>query len=211
MPLLRNPTPPRLPDPEQAYSPRFISALLQVLRLYFNQLSAALNALMGPHGGTFLATAYGEYRSLVSQTAAAANTAYAVAFATDVVQNGVQRSGTQLSVEHAGVYMLDVVLQFANNSTQNQRASVWKLLAGSATANSRADYTIPAQHGGASGRLAVAFSRVVVLLPGQTLELQWSTESTDVTIEALPAATSPTRPAGASVCVALTFISATNA
>lgn len=209
MPLLRNPTPPRLPDPGPNYTTQFMAALLQVLRLYFSQLTSALGTLMGPHGATFLATAYGEYRAIASQTAPAANTAYPVLFATDVVQNGVQRSGSQLAVQHAGIYMLQVVIQFANSAVQDQRVSVWKVLDGSAVANSRADYTVPAQHGGESGRLAISFSRVLSLLPGQTLELQWSTESTSVSIAALPAATSPTRPASAGVCVALTFISAT--
>ena len=35
MAFLRNPPPPRLPDPEVDYSARWQNALLQVLRLYF--------------------------------------------------------------------------------------------------------------------------------------------------------------------------------
>ena len=205
MPLLRNPTPPRLPDPGPNYTTQFMAALLQVLRLYFSQLTSALGTLMGTSGATFLATAYGLFRATTTQTAAAANTAYAVTFASDVLANSVTRTGTQLTVDAAGIYRLDVLLQLVNTDAAAQRVSVWAVVAGVAAVGGRVDATVPA-----TGRAPLTLALMLPLLPGEAVEIFWSTENTAVSLTALAAAGSPTRPASASATVALTFVSATN-
>jgi hypothetical protein len=207
MPLLRSPSPPRLPDPD-AEAPNSFRALLGVLRIYFAQLQASVTTLLGPRGGAFLGTLYGEYRLLASQTAGAANTAYTVPLDTTVLDSGMSRASNQITVTQSGVYHIDAALQFSNSDTQLHRVSVWKRVNGADVADSRADYSIPAQHGGAPGRLAVALARLTSLTANSTVELRWSTESTQVQLEALPTAVSPTRPAGAAVCVTVTFVSA---
>ncbi|MGL4647902.1 MAG: hypothetical protein ACRC1H_00735, partial [Caldilineaceae bacterium] len=112
-----------------------------------------------------------------------------------------------ITVAATGIYHIDAMLQFANNDTVIRRVSVWKTINGTAVANSRADYSIPEQHGGSPGRLAVALARLTQLNANDVVALQWSTEATQVSLESLPTAVSPVRPAGAAVCVTVAFIS----
>ena len=207
MPLLRSPTPPRLPDPESD-APSSVRALLGTLRIYFNQLQASVTTLLGLRGGVYLSSAYGAYRLLTTQTAAAANTAYSVSLDTTLFESGVARTGSQVTITHTGIYHATADIQFANANANAQRVSIWMQINGVDAPNSRIDYSVPAQHGGTPGRLIGSLSRMAQLTANDTIEVKWSTESTDVQLQALPTAGSPTRPAGAAVCATLLFVSA---
>lgn len=206
MPLLRSPNTPRLPDPEPD-APSSVRALLGVLRMYFGQLQAAVTTLLGPRGAVYLGSAYGAYRLLTTQTAAAANTAYSVSLDTTIFESGVARSGSQVTLTHTGIYHAAIDIQFANSDANAQRVSVWMQINGVDVANSRVDYSVPSQHGGTPGRLIGSLSRMAQLNSGDTVEVKWSTESTNVQLQALATAASPTRPAGAAVCATMLFVS----
>jgi hypothetical protein len=66
---------------------------------------------------------------------------------------------------------------------------------------------VPNSHGGVDGALIAALNIYVNLLKDDYVEIMWSTTSTDVSIQAIPAQTSPTRPATPSVIATMHYLS----
>lgn len=209
MSLLRPPTAPRLPDPDATYSPRFTAALLQVLRLYFNQLSAVLSTLLGVRGGIYLQTAYGAFISTNDQTLASATTAAAVSYNVTRAASGVSLvSGTRITVAQSGVYTISTNLQMANNDSNMRHAYVWFAVNGVAVTNSTANVSVHETHGGRPGHAALTTSLTTTLAENDYVEVLWGSESTNVLLDVEAAGASPTRPAAASACTTIQFISA---
>lgn len=206
---LRSPQPPRLPDPAGEYSAGYFSQLLNVLRLYFNQIGNAIGALLGPLGGTYVQSAYAEYVSTQTQTVAVINTAYAITFNTTVFENGISlASGSQITVERPGIYRITLSLQFSNNDTSIQNAGVWFRRNGTDVANSRGRFSLTEQHGGNPGHSRRDLTYTFECNEGDVLEAYWFATDTDVSLEYLPAATGPVRPAAPSATIAIAFVSA---
>lgn len=88
MTLLLKPKAPALQILPAEYSQDSFRAQNNMLRIYFNQLDAAMSELLGGTGGRFLQHPYGAFQSLVTQTAPA-NTAKALTFDTLDYANGV--------------------------------------------------------------------------------------------------------------------------
>lgn len=206
---LRSPTPPRLPDPSGEYSAGYFSQLLNVLRLYFNQLGNAIGALLGPTGSAYLQSPYGKYESLVSQTIASTTTAYAVTFNTTIFQSAVAlSSGSRLAVQRPGIYRATVRVQFANAGSSIQTAAIWYRKNGVDVPGSRARFSITGSHGGSNGHIAAELSYMFSLAENDYIEAWWFADSANISLEYLPPATAPVRPAAASAAIALLFVSA---
>jgi hypothetical protein len=206
---LRGPQPPRLPDPSAQYSVRYIDELLKILRIYFNQLGNAIGGLLGPLGKTYLQTAYAEYSSAQDQTIASTTTAYVVTFDTTVFENGVSLvSSSQITVERPGIYQMSLTLQLANSDTALQTAGVWFRVNGVDVPNSRARFSLTESHGGQPGHMAAEIVYLFDLDEQDYVEAVWYATDTGVTLEHLPANTSPDRPAAPSAIASVVFLSA---
>lgn len=206
---LQNPIPPRLPDPQGQYDRTYFNTLLNVLRLYFNRLSNAIATLLGPLGATYLQAVYGEYISTVTQTIASTTTAYPITFNTVIMQNGLSlTSGNVINVEQSGIYSLSLSVQFSNNDIAIQNAALWFRQNGVDISNSRARYSLTERHSGVPGHSRRDFHTLVECTAGDTLEAYWFATNTAVSLEYLPAATLPTRPAAASASLYVAFVSA---
>ena len=81
MPLLLKPKAPALQLPPALYDQDPFRSQNNILRIYFNQLDAAMSELLGGTGGRFLQSPYGAFQSVVTQTAPA-NTAKVLTFDT---------------------------------------------------------------------------------------------------------------------------------
>ena len=81
MPLLIKPKAPALQLPPALYDQDPFRSQNNMLRIYFNQLDAAMSELLGGTGGRFLQHPYGAFQSVVTQTAPA-NTAKVLTFDT---------------------------------------------------------------------------------------------------------------------------------
>ena len=66
---------------------------------------------------------------------------------------------------------------------------------------------IPSSHGGVNGHIIAGWNYFVTLDVNDFVEIWWSTPSTNVSIQAYAAGTSPTRPTTASVVATLSFVS----
>lgn len=205
---LQNPSPPNLPLAPREYESRYHEANNNALRLYFNRLSGNLQSLFGPNGGRFLALPFGAWSSDSDQVAVSTTAAYAITFdVADIVDSVYLVSGSRMTVTYPGVYNLQFSIQFANTSVQIHDVDVWAAVNGTNLDNSNSKFSVPNSHGGTDGHLIAALNLFLTMQTGDYVELYWHTDSTNVLIEHLPAASSPTRPATPSVIATMVFVS----
>ena len=209
MTFLRQPAVPNLPLAPREYESRYHEANNNALRLYFNRLSGNLQSLFGPNGGRFLALPFGAWSSDSDQVAVSTTAAYAITFdVADIVDSVYLVSGSRMTVTYPGVYNLQFSIQFANTSVQIHDVDVWAAINGTNLDNSNSKFSVPNSHGGTDGHLIAALNLFLPMQASDYVELYWHTDDTNVLIEYLPAASSPTRPATPSVIATMSFVSA---
>lgn len=151
-------------------------------------------------------TPYGAFQDSTDQTAASTTAAYAVTYNTTDYSNGISvTNNSRLTAKSYGIYNIQFSLQFANTDTQIQDVDIWFRKNGTDIANSNSRFSIPNSHGGVDGHLVAAMNFWVELSANDYAEIMWRTSSTAVTIQQIPAATSPTRPATPSAIVTVSF------
>jgi hypothetical protein len=150
---------------------------------------------------------YGAFQSLVDQTIASANTAYAMTLDTTDYSNGVTLSNSsRMNVKNTGVYNFQWSGQFNNSDSSLHDASVWLRKNGTDVAGSTGFISIPNSHGGVDGHAIIGWNYFLELAANDYIELWWSATSTAITLEHLPTQTSPTRPSTASLITTLNFV-----
>ena len=153
-------------------------------------------------------TPYGAFQDSTDQTAASTTSGYAVTFNTTDFSNGVSvTNSSRLTVKSYGIYNIQFSIQFANTDTQIQDVDIWFRRNGTDIANSNSRFSIPNSHGGTDGHLIAAMNFWVELAPNDYAEIMWRTTNTTVSIQQIPAQTSPTRPATPSAIVTVNFAS----
>lgn len=205
---LDNPSPPNLPLAPETYERVYLESLTNTLRLYFNRLENITRNLLSKDGGRFLSNPFGAFSSESDQSAASTTVAYAVTYdATDISDSVYLSNSSRLNVTYPGVYNLQFSIQFKNTDTQIHDVDVWAGLNGTNVASSNSRFSVPNRHGGVDGHLIAALNLFLSMEAGDYVELYWATTNTAVTIENLPAASSPTRPATPSVIATMAFVS----
>jgi len=208
MKYLDSPQPPNLPYAPPDWSPQYQEQFNNVLRLYFNRLSNVTKFLLGPDGGRFMSNPFGAWSSDSDQTAVSTTEAYAVTFdVTDISDSVYLANNSQLTVTHPGVYNLQFSIQFANTSVQINDVDVWAAINGTNLDNSNSRFSVPNSHGGVDGHLIAALNLFITMQAGDYVELYWHTDNTNVKIEQINSASSPTRPATPSVIATMVFVS----
>jgi len=150
---------------------------------------------------------YGAFQDSTDQTASA-NTATVITLnTTDYTLGTSIASGSKLTAGYAGLYNIQFSIQFDNIDSQLHTVSIWFRKNGTDIANSCSDFDITSSHGGSSGRVIAALNFFVDLQKNDYVELVWSTPNTSVTIQQIPARTTPTRPATPSVIVTMQYLS----
>jgi hypothetical protein len=140
---------------------------------------------------------WGSFWDETTQTAAAINTAYAINLrSVDLSSRGVKIvSNTRITFDHPGVYSITFSIQFTNADTQVHDVNVWlrKNDSGSSgdVAASDSRFSITASHGGVHGNVIGTVNFVLPLVANDYLELMWATSSTQISILAEAAQTSP--------------------
>jgi hypothetical protein len=153
-------------------------------------------------------TPYGAFQDSTNQTAASTTAAYAVTFNTTDFANGISVvSNSRLTVKSYGIYNVQFSFQFVNTNNQIQDVDVWFKKNGTNIDNSNSRFSIPNSHGGTDGHLIAALNFWVELNANDYVEIMWRTTSTAVSIQQLPAQTSPTRPATPSAILTVNFAS----
>ena len=208
---IRKVEPPALPQATEEYARTYQDQSNNVLRLFFNRLTSSLNAILSVNGGANIQYPYGAFQSSVDQTAVV-NTATAMTFNVTDYSNGVSVvSNSKITVTAAGIYNLQFSGQFENVDTQLHDASVWIRVNGTDVVGSNSLVSVPNKHAGVNGHTIAAWNYFISMQATDYVELWWSTDDTQVTLQAYAAGTSPTRPTTASVIATLAFVSALTA
>lgn len=200
---LRNTPPPRLPDPPGQYAPTYLQALLNVLRLYFNGISALLGRLIGPNGGQFVDCPNGLFFSVLDQPIAAANTAQPVEFEVTYLSNAVLvNAGTESRIytQVGGIYNFQFSGQLRSGSASAKQVWIWIVRNGVPIGYSTHQYTLS----GSNTHFEISWNFNIDMQAGQYLELEIAADSTDVVLESV-ASTAP-HPGIPSTVIAVNFI-----
>jgi len=206
--FLDSPQPPNLPYAPEEWDRLYQEQFNNALRLYFNRLSNVTKNLLGPDGGRFMSNPFGAWSSDSDQTAASTTASYAITYdVTDVADSVYLSNASRLNVTYQGVYNLQFSIQFNNTDTQIHDVDVWAAINGTNVDNSNSRFSVPNSHGGTDGHLIASLNLFLPMQADDYVELYWSTTNTSVTIEHLPAASSPTRPATPSVIATMAFVS----
>jgi hypothetical protein len=208
LPLLP-PKAPNLPIGPANYNQEYVNQLLNVLRLYFNQLDN-MGSILAGQGGAFLNNPYGAFSSFVDQTATA-NTATLMTLDTTDFANGVSISSSKITVVNPGIYNLQFSAQFQNTDNTIQDISIWLKKNTVDIVGSTGLVSIPARKSASAGEEAhqiTGWNYFVSLNAGDYIEIYWSPTLASVTIQTYAAGVSPTRPSTASVVATMSFVSA---
>ena len=203
---LEVPSIPSLGFPPEAYERRHLNENYSSLNGYFRKLTTTLGSLFGPRGGKFMNNPYGAFQSTVDQTAAAANTAYAMTLNTTDYANGVSvASNSRITVVDSGIWNLQWSGQFENPDSQDHDARVWLKINGTVVTGSTGFFAVPSKHGTVNGHTLVGWNYFLSLNANDYVELWWETDSTQVSIQAYAAAGN--YPSTASLIATMTFVS----
>ncbi len=206
---LETPSIPSLGFAPEVYERRHFSENYGALNTYFRKTVSVLGALFGPQGGKFLNTPHGAFHSSIDQVAANTTTAYPVYFGTTDISNGVTvASDSRLTVAVDGIWNVQFSLQIKNVSNDGQDFDIWFRKNGTNIADSNSRFHIAARKStGDPSHIIAALNFFVEMVAGDYIEVVGCVTSTDVSLEAFPAGTSPTRPAIPSAIATMTFVS----
>ena len=151
---------------------------------------------------------YGAFQDTTDQTISSSTTAYAMTFNTTDYSEGVSVvSNTKITAGYSGLYNLQFSSQFLNTDSSEQDISIWFRKNGSDIAGSNSEFTINKKHGSLDGRLIASLNLFIALAKNDYVEIMWSATNTTVSMEAIAAQTSPTRPTTPSVIATLSYLS----
>lgn len=177
------PKAPLLPLAPVQYDQRFMTDLTNALRLYFNRLDNTNTTLLGENGGQYLEKPYGLFFSTVDQTAAVANTAYAVTFPTTYLSNNVSIvSNSRITVVKPGVYSFTLTAQVLSSNSSAKTLYVWINRGGTNIGYSTRAITLSANN-----EYAEVTWDFIIDVPTPTtdyIELRWATTDTNLRLEA---------------------------
>ena len=203
---LENPAPPGLGYPTETYERRHFNENNGALTVYFKKLSFVLGSLFGPRGGRFMNNPHGAFQDSTDQVAANTTTAYAMTLNTVDYANGVTiASNSRITVADAGIWNLQWSGQFENLDSQEHDVRVWLKINGTVVTGSTGFFAVPSKHGSVNGHALVGWNYFVSLDATDYVELWWETDSTQVSIQAYPAAGN--YPSTASLIATMTFVS----
>jgi hypothetical protein len=206
---ITTPAQPNLGTPAPAYDQGFFGTSFGGLNAYFIKLTAVFAALFGQRGGKYINNPYGAFQDGTDQTAANITTAYAITFDTTDFSNGVTLSDlSRLNVAQAGIYNLQVSIQFMNTTNDTQDVDVWFRKNGTNIDKSNSRFGLgPRKSSGNPSHLIAALNFFVNLAANDYIEIMWRPTDVGVSLEHFAADTSPTRPAVPSVIATLSFVS----
>lgn len=205
---LQTVVPPRLPAAPVEYSQRYGDDLTNILRLYFNQLSNGLAALLAPEGGKYINNVYAAIQRTTDKSFTA-NTATQITFDQNDFLNGATNDGTDgIVVNQDGIYNYQFSVQLENADTQIHSAWIWLRVNNVDVAGTASKFDVVSSHGGIHGAIIAACNFFVELQANDTVEMWAAVSNTNVTFQAYAAQTSPfPMPAIPSVVATLTFVS----
>jgi hypothetical protein len=96
--------------------------------------------------------------------------------------------------------------QLVNVNTSIHDATIWLRLNGVNVPYSGGMISVPNKHGGINGAIIATWNYVLTLASSDYLQLYWMAESTDISMDTLPAGTTPTTPVSPSIILTATLV-----
>jgi len=139
---------------------------------------------------------YGSFYSTQDQTNAGATSVNKMTYNVTDISNGVSIvSNSRITIANAGVYNIQFSAQLDKSDSGDDTVQIWLCKNGSNIANTNTEMTLV----GNNGKHVAAWNFFVNAAAGDYFELCWHSSDTEVFINYIAAATTPTRPAIPSV------------
>ena len=170
------------------------------------------NSITGPTGptgsqgpiGTGGTVAYwGGFFDTTDQTIASTTTAYPVNLNnTDPDSNGVSIvSNNRITFAHDGVYTFTYSLQMVNTNNSAKDATVWVRKNGVDVVDSASFFAVTPSRPGLDGNFIAVCNYTLKFVANDYIQIMWQAESTTVSLQTIPAGTTPTTPQSPSAIV----------
>jgi hypothetical protein len=202
-------TAPNLPLAPKDYSPRYHEQQNNVLRLYFNQINNLVKQLKTATDTSGLRVPYGAFSDFTSQTTTV-NTATIMALSVTDFSNGVTLgTGSKITVANAGIYNLQFSVQVQSLSNAPHDMFIWLKQNGADITGSTGKIGLPARKNpGDPFHDIKGWNYFLSMNAGDYVQIYWSPNVVDITIQTYAASGSPTKPSTASVVATMSFVSA---
>ena len=201
---LKNTVAPNLPLGPREYEQLYTDQLNNVLRLYFNQLDNFNGALASIGGGSNLQLPNGAWYDTTTQTHTAINTAKAVTFNNNTLQNQITKDTVDTSkmyVDVSGYYNIQFSAQISKSSGGTAYIWLWPRVDGVDITASASKVAVQ----GTAAESVPAWNFVLPLNAGSYFQLMWATNSNITLLAESATAFCPSIP---SVILTMTFVSA---
>ena len=148
---------------------------------------------------------WGSFWDTTNQTITSTSTAYVVGInSTDPDSDGVSIvSGNRITPTTPAAYNISTSIQVTNNDVQAHEAVFWFRKNGTDIPDSASTVTVPSKHGTVKGHLIFYVDLALFLRQSDYVEIWWNATNTAVSLETLPAGTSPVYPVSPSVIVSV--------
>lgn len=196
---------PALPIPKAGPLKQYLDDLNNILRLFFNLLVNAVNNVFGELGGRFLDVPNALYFSTVDQPIAVADTAQVVTFNQTYLESGFSINGgsnSQITATYSGVYNFQFTTQIVSGSASSKTVYIWISRNGTDLGYTAKDVILS----GSADVNEATWNFNLDLAAGEYVEMKWSSDDIDASLNS-EAASTP-HPGVASAVVTINFISA---
>jgi hypothetical protein len=218
MTKLSTPRSPALPLAQTEPSPQYTNRYSNILRLYFNQLDAAWQGVLGTNGSQYLQTPHIAASANADQIASGDDVPTLVSWdAVESISGFTLDPGGYAIADQDGVYKIDYSLQLANTDNASHDAFVWLQVNGDLVSGSSSRFTVPARKSAGVFGFIVAYSSIEFeIAKDDEIRLWWATEKAynpvgpvaGVYMENLPAQTLPyPRPSNPSAVGSINYVS----
>ena len=201
---LKNTAAPNLPLGPKEYEQLYTDQLNNVLRLYFNQLDNFTSALSNTGGGSNLQLPNGAWYDTTTQTRTAINTAKAVTFNNNTLQNQITKDTVDTSkmyVDVSGYYNIQFSAQISKASGGTSYVWIWPRVDGIDITASASKVAVQ----GVAAESVPAWNFVLPINAGSYFQLMWATDDNITLLAESATAFCPSIP---SVILTMTFVSA---
>lgn len=218
MTRLTNPRSPALPLAQTEFSPQYTNRYSNILRLYFNQLDAAWQGVLGTNGSQYLQTPHIAASANADQIASGDDVPTLVSWdAVESISGFTLDPGGYAIADQDGVYKIDYSLQLANTDNASHDVFVWLQVNGDLVSGSSSRFTVPARKSAGVFGFIVAYSSIEFeITKDDEIRLWWATEKAynpvgpvaGVYMENLPEQTLPyPRPSNPSAVGSINYVS----
>ena len=196
---------PALPIPRPGPLKHYLDDLNNILRLFFNLLANAVNNVFGELGGRFIDVPNALYFSTIDQPIAVVDTAQPVTFNQTYLESGFSINGasnSQITATYGGVYNFQFTTQIVSGSASSKTIYLWISRNGTDLGYTAKDVVLS----GSADVNEATWNFNLDLAAGEYVEMKWSSDDIDASLNAETPA-SP-HPGVASAVVTINFISA---